>query len=111
VGDLPAIRARIERTAAVLFVGAALVMAIICGAIIISGWFAGVMRDDAERFFWLGAVLEFVCVAVFAAAAFPGGSDDLRAIRRVTWCIRVGLVLFVTAPALCIGAMISDFYG
>ena len=104
-------RALLERNAAVLFVGAALVEAVVCGAIIISGWFAGVMEDHAERVFWAGAMLSFVMVAVFAAAAFPGGSNDARTIPRVTWFTRLGLVLIVLAPALCIGAMIADFYG
>jgi len=109
--DLGATRTRVEHSAAVLLVGTALVMAIVCGAIIVSGWFSGGMEDRAENVFYLGAVLEFVTIAVFAAAAFPGGRDDLRAIRRVTWLVRVGLVLFILSPALCIGAMIADYYG
>jgi hypothetical protein len=49
-------------------------------------------------------------VAVFAAAAFPGGANDRRVIRRITWLTRLGLLLIVAAPALCIGAMVADFY-
>ena len=104
-------RKQLERHAVTLFAVAALVEAIVCGAVIVSGWFAGVMEDHAERVFWAGAILSFVMVAVFAAAAMPGGRDDTRVVQRVTWLVRVGLVLFVTAPALCIGAMIADFYG
>jgi len=104
-------RRDLERTALVLLVGYAGVMAVVCSGVIISGWFAGVMEDHAERVFWAGAILSFVMVAVFAAAAMPGGRDDTRVVQRVTWLVRVGLVLFVTAPALCIGAMIADFYG
>ena len=109
--DLRDRRRQAERTATILFLGGALVMAIVCGAIIVSGWFAGVMEDHAERVFWAGAMLAGLMVAVFAAAAFPGGTDDRRALRRVTLLTRIGLVLFVAAPALCIGAMIADFYG
>ena len=105
------LRRSLERTAVILLVGYAGVMALVCSGIIAAGWFAGVMDDRAERFFWGGAVLAFVNVAVLAAAAFPGGSDDERAVRRVRWLVRLGLVLFVAAPALCIGALIADFYG
>jgi len=94
-----------------LLVGYSAVFAIVCGAIIVSGWFAGVMEDHAERVFWAGAILAGLTVAVFAAAAFPGGADDARVIRRVRWLIRIGLVMFVTAPALVIGSLIADFYG
>jgi hypothetical protein len=100
-----------ERLAVALLVGYSAVFAIICGAIIVSGWFAGVMEDHAERVFWSGAVLAGLTVAVFAAAAFPGGSNDERAVRRITWLVRLGLVMFVVAPALCIGSLIADFYG
>ena len=103
-------RARLERNAVVLFAVAALVMAIVCGAIIVAGWFAGVIEDHAERWFWAGAILNFIMVGVFAAAVFPGGDDDARAIRRVRLLTRVGLVLFIVAPAMCIGALVADFY-
>ena len=103
-------RAHAEDRAVRLLTVAALTMAIICGAIIVSGWFAGVIEDVPERVFWSGAILNFVMVAVFAAAAFPGGTDDARAIARVTLLTRIGLVLFVLAPALCIGALVADFY-
>lgn len=103
-------RARLERNAILLLGIGALTMAVICGAVIVSGWFAGVIDDRSERWFWAGAVLEFVMVGVFAAAAFPGGRDDRAAIARMTWLIRVGLVLLIAAPAICIGALVVDFY-
>jgi hypothetical protein len=96
-------RERLERNATLLLVGAAITMALICAAIIVSGWFAGAMDDPPERWFWAGSVLEFVMVAVFVAAAFPGGDDDAAVIRRVRALTRVGLVLFILAPAICIG--------
>ena len=104
-------RRHLERTALVLLVGYAGVMAVVCSGVIISGWFAGVMEDHAERVFWAGAVLAFVNVGVLAGAAFPGGSDDARTVRRVLWLVRLGLVLFVVAPGLCIGSLVADFYG
>jgi len=103
-------RARLEHNAIILFAVAALVMATICGAIIVAGWFAGVIEDHAERWFWAGAILNFVMVAIFAAAAFPGGDDDARTIRRIRLLTRLGLVLFILAPAMCIGALVADFY-
>ena len=104
-------RSHLERLAATLLVGYAAVFAIVCGAVIVSGWFAGVMEDHAERVFWAGAILAGLTLAVFAAAAFPGGADDARVIRRIRVLIRIGLVMFVAAPALCIGSLIADFYG
>lgn len=103
-------RARLEHNATVLFAVAALVMAIVCGAIIVAGWFAGVLEDHAERWFWAGAILNFVMVAVFAAAVFPGGEDDARVMRRVRLLTRIGLVLFILAPAMCIGSLAADFF-
>ena len=111
MSDLAERRRDLERTASLVLATFATVMALVCSAIIVSGWFAGVMEDHAERFFWAGAVLSFVNVAILAAAVFPGGEDDLRTIRRVRALTRIGLVLFVAAPALCIGALIADSYG
>lgn len=103
-------RLRVEERALRLFSIAALTMAIVCGAVIVSGWFAGGIEDGAERVFWAGAILAGLMVVVFAAACFPGGRDDARAIERVTTLTRLGLVLFLAAPTLCIGALIADFF-
>lgn len=103
-------RSHVERQATALFGVASLAMAVVCGAIIVSGWFAGVIEDRFERVFWAGAILAGVMVGVFAAAAFPGGSDDDRAIRRVTLLTRIGLILFVLSPALCLASLIADFF-
>lgn len=103
-------RAELERHAAVLFVGAVLTMAIVCGAVIVSGWFAGVLVDSWERVFWAGALLGGLTVAVFAAAAVPSGANAKRAIARIAWLLRLGLLLLVAAPALCVIALVGDFY-
>jgi MFS family permease len=103
-------RAELEKHAASLFTAAALTMAIICGAIIVSGWFAGALIDRWERLFWAGAILGGVAVAVFAAASAPGGRNAAGACTRITWLLRAGLVLIVVAPALCIVAMVGDYY-
>ena len=104
-------RDRLERSATLLFATAAIVMAIVCGAIIISGWFAGVIEDHAERVFWAGAILALLGVLTLGAAALPGGDNDQQEIRRMRWLTRIGLVAFLIAPCLCIGAMVADFYG
>ena len=103
-------RAELERHASVLLGVGAVTMAVICGAVIVSGWFAGVIEDHWERLFWAGALLAGLMVAVFAAAAAPGGADARRACTRIAVLLRVGLVLFVLAPALCILALVGDFY-
>jgi MFS family permease len=103
-------RAELERHAAVLFAASALVMAVVCGSVIVSGWFAGVLVDRWERLFWVGALLGGLMVAVFAAAAMPGGADARRSVLRITWLLRAGLLLVVLAPALCVVALVGDFY-
>ena len=104
------IRDRLERSAALLFATCAIVMAVIIGAIIVSGWFAGVMDDRFENTFWAGATLGFLAVLTLGAAAIPGGDNDQFEIRRMRWLTRVGLVAFLIAPCLCLGAMVADFY-
>ena len=104
-------RTRLERTAGLLFATTAIVMATICGAIIISGWFAGVIEDRAERVFWAGAILALLGVLTLGVAAFPGGDNDAAVIRRVRALSRIGLAMFLVAPCLCLGALVADFYG
>ncbi len=105
------LRSHYERHAVTSFLVAGLIMAIICGAIIVSGWFAGVMTDRYERFFWGGAVMAGVAVLVLAVASMPFGSNDRAAIVRLRVLTTIGLALFLLAAVLCIGAMIADFYG
>ncbi|CAN5282413.1 hypothetical protein BH11ACT3_BH11ACT3_18500 [soil metagenome] len=103
-------RQNLERKATLLFVGFFLTMATVCGAIIVSGWFAGVLEDHAERVFWAGAILSGITVAVFGAAAFPGLRDEAREIVRLRWTVRLGLICAVVGPTLCIFGMVADFY-
>jgi hypothetical protein len=106
----PGRRDRVERTALAVFAVATLSMATVCAAIIVSGWFAGVIQDVYERVFWAGAGLAGLMIVVLAAAVWPGGADDRRVIRRVVLLTRFGLVLLVVAPALCIAALVADFF-
>jgi hypothetical protein len=102
--------AQLERHAATLFLAAALFMAIFCGAIIVSGWFAGVLIDQWERVFWAGGILGGLMVTTFAVAAAPAGRNTGRAIKRITLLSRIGLALFVLAPTLCLIGLIGNFY-
>jgi hypothetical protein len=99
-----------ERAAQAVFAVAALATAIVCAGVIVSGWFAGVIEDRFERIFWTGALLAGLMNVVLAGAVWPGGRDDVRATRRVILLTRVGLVLFVVSPTLCLGALVADFF-
>jgi hypothetical protein len=103
-------RRHAERSAVLLLGVGAIVLAIVCGAIIVSGWFAGVLQDQYERWFWLGSVLGLAMVVMFAVAAMPGGREDRRAAIRIRVFMRIGLILLSVSPLMCIGAMVADFY-
>lgn len=109
-GTSHASRERAERTAQVVFAVAALSTALVCGSLIVSGWFAGVITDAYERVFWAGAILAGLMNVALAGAVWPGGDDDRRATRRAVLLVRIGLILFVAAPTLCIGALVADFF-
>jgi MFS family permease len=103
-------RAELERHAATLLGTSALTMAVICGSVIVSGWFAGTLIDRWERLFWAGALLGGIMVATFTTAAAPGGTNPHRTSTRILWLLRIGLIMFVAAPALCIVGLVGDFY-
>ncbi|MDQ2699362.1 MAG: hypothetical protein M3Y46_11255 [Actinomycetota bacterium] len=105
------LRTHYERHALGALTVTGLGMAIICGAVIVSGWFAGVMTDRYERFFWGGAITATVAVFVLAVASMPLGRDDARAVLRLRTLTSLGLALYLLAIVLCVGAMIADFYG
>jgi hypothetical protein len=83
----------------------AIVMATVCGAIIVSGWFAGVIQDVYERFFWAGSLLAALAITVMGAAVVIGGSP-----RAVSLTSRIGLAMFLVAPVFCVGSLVADFY-
>ena len=106
--ELTLIRARRSRNAGVLFLGAAFTMAIECGAMIASGWFARAVTDRQELLFWGAGIIEVVMVAMFAGAAIPGGLNDVRQVRRITALTLLGVGLFIAAPALCVTAIMVN---
>lgn len=83
----------------------AVVMAVVCGAIIVSGWFAGVIQDVYERFFWAGSLLAALAITVMGAAVILG-----RGARTTSLISRIGLAMFLIAPVLCVGSLVADFY-
>lgn len=103
-------RHRLETRAGWLLLTGVLAMGLICSGIIVSGWFAGVLWDPAERVFWAGSICGLLMVIVFALANLPGGRDDTRAIRTLTWLLRAGILLFIAAPILCLSALVADFF-
>lgn len=99
-----------DRHALAVLAIATVSMAVVCAGVIVSGWFAGVIQDAYERIFWAGALAAGAMIVVLAAAAWPGGDDDRRVLGRSRVLTRIGLVLFVVSPALCIGALVADFF-
>ena len=100
----------LELRAVLLFAVASLTMAIVCGAVIVSHWFAGVMVDSWERVFWAGTLVAGLMIVVFAAAAVPAGADARRSCVRISWLLRIGLLLFVVSAALCVLGLVGDFF-
>jgi hypothetical protein len=103
-------RSELELRAVLLLIASSVTMAIVCGSVIVSHWFAGVLIDKWERVFWAGALLAGLMIVVFAVAAVPGGVNARRTNIRITWLLRVGLFLFVLAPAVCLIGLIGNFY-
>ena len=83
-----------------LFIGTSIVAAIVIGAMLISGWRAGSLDNNVEWIFWAGAILGGAGIACFGACVSTPR-------ERV---IRAGLLLFVSAPVLCVAAVIADYW-
>lgn len=87
--------------ATVLFVGTALVAAIVVAGMLVSGYHAGILDNRVEWVFWMGAIFGAAGVGVFSTAILARRPDGL---------IRVGLALFVLAPVLCVVAVMTDYW-
>jgi len=85
-----------------LFIGTSLVVAIVVGAMLVSGWRAGSLDNDIEWLFWLGAAAGAAGVGCFGAAT-ARRSDPHR-------LVAVGLLLFMAAPVLCVAAVMVDYW-
>ncbi|MDQ2699363.1 MAG: hypothetical protein M3Y46_11260 [Actinomycetota bacterium] len=96
---------RAERKAQTLFAATALVAAIVVGAMLVSGWSGGVLRNDIEVLFWAGAILGAIGIGLLGLATLP-----TYRVGIITGLTRVGVVLFLVAPVLCVTAVFADFW-
>lgn len=96
---------RAERKATALFSATALVAAITVGAMLVSGWSGGRLRNDIEVLFWAGAILGGVGIGLLGVAALGTSSAS-----RITALTRAGLVLFLLAPVMTVTAVFVDFW-
>ena len=99
-----------DRKATALFSSTSIVVAITVGAMLVSGWRAGSLEDRAEWFFWAGAIIGAVGIALFGVASIPTTAETEETLARTNRQIRVGLVLFMIAPVLCVFAVMLDYW-
>lgn len=105
-----------DRKATALFAATSIVVAITVGSMMIGDWGAGSLDNRVEWVFWAGAVFGAVGVILLAFAAFPAGAhtDDLdvvdRNVRGVNRLIRAGILFFLSAPILCVIAVMTDYW-
>ena len=96
---------RAERKATALFSATSLVAAITVGAMLVSGWSGGRLRNDIEVLFWAGAILGGVGIGLLGLATLPNHRVGL-----ITGLTRAGTVLFLVAPILCVTAVFVDYW-
>ena len=93
-----------SRTTTSLFAATSLVAAITVGAMLVSGWHAGSLDNSVEWIFWAGAILGAVGIAAFGAGVLARTVDGIRR------DIRIGMILFLLAPVLCVFAVMADYW-
>lgn len=98
-----------DRKATALFSSTSIVVALVVGSMLVSGWRAGSLDNRVEWIFWAGAVLGAAGVASFGAATYPRSAHE-RALGVVNRFIRIGIILFVVAPVLCTFAAMADYW-
>jgi hypothetical protein len=89
-----------ESNSTQLFTGTSIVVAIVVGAMMVSGWRAGSLDNDVEWIFWAGAILGAVGIGLF-------GIETAWPRLQLT---RPGMVLFLLAPVLCVFAIMADYW-
>ena len=87
--------------ATILFAATGLMVAITVAGIRIAGYRPGVLDNRVEWIFWAGAILGAAGVALFGAASVRERSDRL---------LVPGMVLFLSGPVLCTGAVFADYW-
>ena len=98
-----------DRKATALFSSTSVVVALVVGSMLVSGWRAGSLDNSVEWIFWAGAIVGAAGVALFAAAAYPKSLRE-SALRLTNRLIRIGIILFVVAPVLCTFAVMADYW-
>ena len=96
---------RAERKATTLLCTFALVVAIIVGAMLVSGWGGGGLDNRIEWLYWAGAIIGAAGIAVIAVGLLPGRSAS--AIERTT---ATGMVMFLAAPVIITIAVMTDYW-
>ncbi|MEP6480028.1 MAG: hypothetical protein ABJB03_11590 [Rhodoglobus sp.] len=96
---------RAERKVTALFIGTSLVAAITIGSMMVGNWGGGVLEDHIEVLFWAGAILGGVGIALLGIGSLV--TDHLRLLTGLT---RVGLLLFLVAPVMCVTAVFVDYW-
>ncbi len=96
---------RAERKAVSLFIGCALVAGVVVAGITVAKWGGGILDNRVEPLFWAGAILGGLALAVLGLATLPR-----RSARLITALSRIGVVLFLVAPTLCIVAIFWDYW-
>lgn len=98
-----------ERTASALFSSTSLVLAIIVGAMLVSGWRAGSLDNRIEWLFWAGAILAAAGTGCLGVASLPRSAPASEG-RSSAGLVRAGVLLFMTGPVLCVVAVFTDYW-
>jgi hypothetical protein len=98
-----------DRKATALFSSTSIVVALVVGSMLVSGWRAGSLDNRVEWIFWVGAIIGAAGVVLFSAATWPRSPTE-RALRSTNRFIRIGIVLFIVAPVLCTFAVMADYW-
>jgi len=83
-----------------LFASTSIVVALVVGSMLVSGWRAGSLDNRVEWIFWAGATLGAVGVGLFGIASAWSASQF----------VKPGVVLFLVAPVLCVFAVMADYW-
>lgn len=104
------VRLDVERRAVVVFGAALVTTAAVVAGLLVSGWHGGSLDNRVEPVFWAGALLGALGIVLLGVAAMPGGRNDRLALGITSWLLRLGILLLLVAPTLCILAVFLDYW-
>lgn len=96
---------RAERKAVSLFIGTAVVAAVVVAGLTIGDWSGGMLDNRVEPLYWAGAILGGLGVGSLGLGTLPR-----RSARLITALTRIGVVLFLVAPPMCVVAIFWDYW-